>query len=345
MPMPPDFSQALLQEMAAAITGSAQSSSSSSSKRSRDQEMKEAFEQLSKNPVELLARSLGVGPGISLIPTSSETSKRMRADSHSSTSSRASMDAKMQHVEEQLKSPSRSTRASVSAAASSQEDKVTLTPVSASQIAPSLPSQTTISLAPPSKEKEVDLTRKDSELVEKLQQAPLQKHSSSSAAEDLSQQAARIEKANHEIDIEDMIAPVKVSKESGVVMAAENQRLQAAETPKLEEMVDNSGSEIKEGRKRSGDDTNSDGRSAGEDHQEDSEERRGRRTRSKRARTDDFDQPQPLPERRRELRSSAGRLAAAAARRMAAEAKAAAEQEASLNLSKESGDSKGDEST
>ncbi|XP_052564493.1 uncharacterized protein LOC120426896 isoform X3 [Culex pipiens pallens] len=173
LPLPPEFSQALFAEMAAqalsasGVSGSGSSSKSSSSK-SRDQGLKEAFEQLSKNPIELLARSLGVGPAISLIPTSSSSTSTSTSDSKRSSSSSSRQHdlqqqqaAQLQHhlskldpktimmgaaaSQEEMKSPR--TRSSTDSIPSL--DKVTLTPVAAASIAASLPSQTTISLASP----------------------------------------------------------------------------------------------------------------------------------------------------------------------------------------------------
>uniref|UniRef100_A0A336LW14 CSON006412 protein n=1 Tax=Culicoides sonorensis TaxID=179676 RepID=A0A336LW14_CULSO len=483
LPMPTEF--ALLQEMAnqaaaaaAHLTQQTQSSSNSGSsssaaaKRQRDQEIKEAFEQLSKNPVELLARSLGVGPGISLIPTSSNTSsnalsqgqpesKRMRQDSHSSTSSRASMDSKsLSMLVEEMKSP----RTRSSDTTHANIDKITLTPVSASQIVPSLPSQTTISLAPPSSgssesnresrrhhhrsmasddtgaslnlssrsdsrseskrdsEREtrstrhhhdpsssMDLSSRHLDPHEQSSGRTSERHSdrhserstrdkqerSSLTIEDLSARAQQsstrneepidvdkhvsskqksssssssdMKQSNHEMDIEDLIAPVKVSKESGNVMPDE-QQLQLLQQQQLEEAQRQAQQEVseeessiksKDSSHHKQDNAEHQGKSSDEQHgTEESQSGRGRRsTRNKRQRTEDYSEL-VIPERKRELRSSASRQAAAAAARMAAEAKAArlaaqqqAEQEQeSLNLSKsskhdDSGKSTGNDST
>lgn len=63
----------------------------------------------------------------------------------------------------------------------------------------------------------------------------------------------------------------------------------------------------------------------GSEQNEDGSEKRGRRTRSKRPRSGEDFEHLVLPERKRELRSSASRLAAAAAARFAAEAKMASQ--------------------
>lgn len=448
---------ALLQEMAnqaaaaaAHLTQQSSSSSGSSaaSKRQRDQEIKEAFEQLSKNPVELLARSLGVGPGISLIPTTSNTgssslaqgqpeAKRMRQDSHSSTSSRASIDSKsLSMLVDEMKSP----RTRSSDTTHANIDKITLTPVSASQIVPSLPSQTTISLAPPpsgtessresrrhhherrmvseesasaslnlsstresraekrESEREtrssrhhdasIDLSsssarhdshesrsERHSERHSERSREPREKQSHS--IEDLSassrpstQEPIDVERhvsgqsekhSNHEMDIEDLIAPVKVSKESGNVMPDEQQMLLQQQQQNIDDSRQTSQQDVSEeensskSKEQKQDTDQNQGKSSDEQHHTEESHGRGRRsTRSKRQRNDDYSEL-VIPERKRELRSSASRQAAAAAARMAAEAKAARlaaqqqqqQEQESLNLSKndESGKSTGNDST
>lgn len=393
LPLPADFSQALFAEMmaqtAAAVSGS--SSSSSSNKRSRDQEMKDALEQLSKNPVELLARSLGVGPGISLIPTSSASSihdsKRMRQDTSSSaaaisltpTSSKSSDMKSLLMGGDDMKSP-RSSRTEPSRH-QEQQDKVTLTPVSAASIGASLPSQTTISLttagtsgSSTSSSRERESSREHSERsshhspqASHQQAANLSSSSSSSssrerererererdrdrdrdrerdrerererdrdrerererdAGENLKKQSSEVQQQQQQqqqhdpnMDIEDLIAQSKVSK--GGELQSEDQHMDLSQRKSDESSQDHS-------EQQQDENTGDEG-----------ERRSGRRTRSKRPRSGD-DMDVAMPERKRELRSSAGRLAAAAAARMAAEAKAAqqaAAQESSLNLSNSS---------
>lgn len=199
--IPPEFGQALFAEMAAqmaAAQGGTSSSQSSSSKRradqreqqqqrehreqrdqqreqqrekqrDREQEMKEAFDQLSKSQVELFARNLGMGSGISLIPTSSSAAsmyssildepktKRSRISSsqQSHRDGLANLMAAAVADEKQLRALTRASRSSSSTAASlntgtSNEttiEKVTLSPVAAASIA-GLPPQTSITLAP-----------------------------------------------------------------------------------------------------------------------------------------------------------------------------------------------------
>lgn len=344
LPLPPDFSQALFAEMMAQTAAAVSGPSSSSSKRSRDQEMKEALEQLSKNPVELLARSLGVGPGISLIPTSSASSihdsKRMRQDSSSSATAISLTPTSSKNAEGKLILPSndemRSPRSSRSDSSRHQEqDKVTLTPVSAASIGASLPSQTTISLSSASvtsvSTSNSSRDRESSrEHAENMLQHPLSQSGQTNSmissnprdrdeniVENLQKQSSDVQQQpQHDpnMDIEDLIAQSKVSK-GGELQPEEHMDLS----------------------QRKSDDSSQDHLELQQDENtgDESEGRRNRRTRSKRPRSGD-DMDIAPPERKRELRSSAGRLAAAAAARMAREAKAAqqaASQESSLNYS------------
>ncbi|XP_037903696.1 chromodomain-helicase-DNA-binding protein 7 isoform X5 [Hermetia illucens] len=142
--MPPDINQALLAEMAAQAMAAATTGSGSGSKRSRDQDMKDVFEQNMKQ-MDLYTRALGLGAGISLTPTSSiplsedHKPKRPRTESHISNSSKD--DVIPLNLGSSSDKSSRGDLASL--------DKVTLTPVAAASIAASLPSQTTITIAPP----------------------------------------------------------------------------------------------------------------------------------------------------------------------------------------------------
>lgn len=342
--LPVDFSQALFAEMMAQTAAAV---STSSGKRSRDQDMKDALDQLSKNPVELLARSLGVGPGISLIPTSSASSihdaKKMRRDSTSSsaaisltpTSSKISDMKSMSMSSEELKSP-RSSRTE-SLRHHEQQDKVTLTPVSAASIGASLPSQTTISLSSSggsgssAREREASQERSDRHSSpQRTHQQPAMLPSSSERDGELSRKPSteslqQNQQHDPNMDIEDLIAQSKVSK--GGELQPEEQHNDLSQ--------------------RKSDDNSQDQNEQQQDENtgDEGERRTARRTRSKRPRSGD-DVDVSMPERKRELRSSAGRLAAAAAARMAAEAKMAAQQAAvqdsSLNLSNSSDGSKDD---
>lgn len=340
--LPVDFSQALFAEMMAQTAAAV---STSSSKRSRDQDMKDALEQLSKNPVEMLARSLGVGPGISLIPTSSASSihdaKKMRRDSSSSsaaisltpTSSKISDMKSLSMSTEELKSP-RSSRTE-SLRHHDQQDKITLTPVSAASIGASLPSQTTISLSTSSGSG--NSTREREASQEKLDRhsSPQRTHQQPSMLPSPNERDAEVSRKpsteslqqQHDpnMDIEDLIAQSKVSK--GGELQQEEQHNDLNQRKSDENSQD-------QNEQQQDENTGDEG-----------ERRTARRTRSKRPRSGD-DVDVSMPERKRELRSSAGRLAAAAAARMAAEAKMAAQQAAiqdsSLNLSNSSDGSKDD---
>lgn len=341
--LPVDFSQALFAEMMAQTAAAV---STSSGKRSRDQDMKDALDQLSKNPVELLARSLGVGPGISLIPTSSASSihdaKKMRRDSTSSsaaisltpTSSKISDMKSLSMSSEELKSP-RSSRTE-SLRHHEQQDKITLTPVSAASIGASLPSQTTISLSTSGssgasvREREASQEHSDRHSSpQRAHQQPTMPPSSERDGETARKQSTESLQQNQQhdpnMDIEDLIAQSKVSK--GGELQPEEQHNDLGQ--------------------RKSDDNSQDQNEQQQDENtgDEGERRTARRTRSKRPRSGD-DVDVSMPERKRELRSSAGRLAAAAAARMAAEAKMAAQQAAiqdsSLNLSNSSEGSKDD---
>lgn len=342
--LPVDFSQALFAEMMAQTAAAV---STSSNKRSRDQDMKDALEQLSKNPVELLARSLGVGPGISLIPTSSASSihdaKKMRRDSSSSsaaisltpTSSKSSDMKALSMSTEELKSP-RSSRTE-SLRHHDQQDKITLTPVSAASIGASLPSQTTISLSTSSgsgssvREREASQEKLDrhSSPQRSHQQPSLlpspNDHDGEVSRKPSTESLQQSQQHDPNMDIEDLIAQSKVSK--GGELQQEEQHSDLNQRKSDENSQD-------QNEQQQDENTGDEG-----------ERRTARRTRSKRPRSGD-DVDVSMPERKRELRSSAGRLAAAAAARMAAEAKMAAQQAAiqdsSLNLSNSSDGSKDD---
>lgn len=343
--LPVDFSQALFAEMMAQTAAAV---STSSSKRSRDQDMKDALDQLSKNPVELLARSLGVGPGISLIPTSSASSihdsKKMRRDSTSSsaaisltpTSSKSSDMKSMSMSTEELKSPRNSSRTE-SMRHHDQQDKITLTPVSAASIGASLPSQTTISLSTSGgsgnsvREREASQEQLDRHSSpQRTHQQPTMLSSPSDRDAELSRKPSteslqQSQQHDPNMDIEDLIAQSKVSK--GGELQQEEQHNDLNQRKSDENSQD-------QNEQQQDENTGDEG-----------ERRTARRTRSKRPRSGD-DVDVSMPERKRELRSSAGRLAAAAAARMAAEAKMAAQQAAiqdsSLNLSNSSDGSKED---
>lgn len=338
--LPVDFSQALFAEMMAQTAAAV---STSTGKRSRDQDMKDALDQLSKNPVELLARSLGVGPGISLIPTSSASSihdaKKMRRDSTSSSAaiSLTPTSSKMSDMKslssEELKSP-RSSRTE-SLRHHEQQDKITLTPVSAASIGASLPSQTTISLSTSGGSGSSARERESSQEQER-HGSPQRTHqqtampSSSDRDSEISRKPSteslqQSQQHDPNMDIEDLIAQSKVSK--GGELQPEEQHIDLSQ--------------------RKSDDNSQDQNEQQQDENtgDEGERRTARRTRSKRPRSGD-DVDVSIPERKRELRSSAGRLAAAAAARMAAEAKMAAQQAAvqdsTLNLSNSSEGSKDD---
>lgn len=140
------------------------------------------------------------------------------------------------------------------------------------------------------------------------------------------------------MDLEDLISPSKVSKETPYAAPPPAVDTEAPQDHSDTEGGDNypcsttSSTHEDQDRNRSGGSSGSGsaGGAAGSS---------GRRTtRGKRPRSgDDFEMMSTAPERKRELRSSAGRLAAAAAARHAAEAKMAAS-ETSLNLSVSSAD-------
>jgi len=128
---------------------------------------------------------------------------------------------------------------------------------------------------------------------------------------------------HHEMDLEDLIAPSKVSKGSyGGANAGE-------------EMENSSVSD----QDHEMDKQNMDASSNSSNPDDIDKKATGRRTtRGKRPRSGDDYDVIGVPERKRELRSSAGRLAAAAAARHAAEAKLAASNQDTLNLSASSND-------
>lgn len=148
--------------------------------------------------------------------------------------------------------------------------------------------------------------------------------------------AAAATAANREMDLEDLIAPSKVSK-SGSHSQASTPINTMATTHSNEQEASGSASlgsdhNANDGNKQS--DANAASTSGNQQQDSDSGERRGRRTRGKRPRSGEELESLVMPERKRELRSSAGRLAAAAAARHALEAKmASASSHESLNLS------------
>lgn len=363
-PIPPELSQALFTEMAAqaAAAAAAASGSSGGSKRAREQEMKDVFEQLSKSQVELFARNLGMGSTISLIPTSSgggtstnsspmpeePKSKRSRHDtSHHQQQQQQQHQQQMQQLQQQQqqlqqqmlaheqkdsgalslvtnddnKSSNRS-RGDGNSSSSAGIDKVNLSPAAAASIA-SLPSQTTITIAPSGS----DGGQSSSHT------SPMKSPGSHSVVSD------KNSVHQQEMDIEDLIAPSKVSKGGGLVLEDEqHQPLKLMhESPK--EMISENIRDYQESDKSF--ESNGGNNEVTSDGCESTGDKKGKRSsRSKRPRSGE-ELPLELstssvPERKRELRSSAGRSAAAAAQRMALEAKAAAE---SLNLSTGSNES------
>lgn len=127
------------------------------------------------------------------------------------------------------------------------------------------------------------------------------------------------------MDLEDLIAPSKVSKGSyGGTNAGDE--LENSSVSDQDHEMDKQNMDASSNSSNP-DDSDKKGGSSGR-----------RTTRGKRPRSgDDFDVI-GIPERKRELRSSAGRLAAAAAARHAAEAKLAASSQDTLNLSTSSND-------
>lgn len=119
------------------------------------------------------------------------------------------------------------------------------------------------------------------------------------------------------MDLEELIAPSKVSKNGGQSTSSTpiSTTAPSNNTSRDSEMSMNTEKEEKDDSK--GNDSKST-----EQHDE-NVGRGGRRTRSKRPRSGEDFQELVLPERKRELRSSASRLAAAAAARHAAEEAAA----------------------
>lgn len=120
------------------------------------------------------------------------------------------------------------------------------------------------------------------------------------------------------MDLEDLIAPSKVSKNGGQSNSSTPISASAPSnnTSRDSEASSNLEKDDKDSEPKGGEHSRS------SDQHEDSASR-GRRTRSKRPRSGDDFQELVLPERKRELRSSASRLAAAAAARHAAEEAAA----------------------
>jgi chromodomain-helicase-DNA-binding protein 7 len=362
----PEISQALFNEMAAqaaaAAAAAAVNTTSNSSKRSREQEMKEVFDQLSKSQVELFARNLGMGSAISLIPTSSssntmdESSSKPKRARHSdihnlstqhhdsnkdhqrdhrehreSRDNRDHREVRENRENRELRDNRDSNNVGALSLVTGEEktkvrndnattlEKVTLSPAAAASIA-SLPSQTTITIAPSNNENLS--TSSISPKITSTSTAPTTPSSavSSNAGEKSNTSSSSSSGSghhHHEMDIEDLIAPSKVSKPQGNMMAEELTGRHESET------------ENENKNDTSVDLTNSD--SGGVD-----KKMAGKRTtRGKRPRSNDEMEPPAIPERKRELRSSAGRAAAAAAARMAAEAKQAAQSASAAGSSNE----------
>lgn len=148
--------------------------------------------------------------------------------------------------------------------------------------------------------------------------------------------AAAATAANREMDLEDLIAPSKVSKSGSHSQTSAPINTMASMHSNEQEASGSAslGSDhnVNDGNKQS--DANAASSSGNQQQDSDSGERRGRRTRGKRPRSGEELESLVMPERKRELRSSAGRLAAAAAARHALEAKmASASSHESLNLS------------
>ncbi|XP_037896667.1 uncharacterized protein LOC119641859 isoform X1 [Glossina fuscipes] len=158
------------------IGGNSSTSGSSLSKRQREQDAlaKDAF----KQQMDYYTKTLGLGSGISLIPTSSANStsmgypganssgagiddhhksKRLRTDTTSlkddfstaavlATGLPLSLGGGMTSIEKNIRPSSSSTSSNNNM---TETDKVTLTPLNSAGIAANLPSQTTITIAPP----------------------------------------------------------------------------------------------------------------------------------------------------------------------------------------------------
>ncbi|KAJ6650070.1 hypothetical protein Bhyg_05313, partial [Pseudolycoriella hygida] len=333
-----EFSQVLFAEMAAQAVAAAASSSSSnsSSAKRRDQEMKEALEQLSKSQVELFARNLGMGSGISLTPTSSSStsvsalndehkSRRSRQSDHVSITTPTKDDITAHLVSDDKPSPSRRSETTM--------EKVTLTPVAAASIA-SLPPQTTITIAPttlPASTSNVPSSLKQKSPTPQShrpmpppspQQQMVSPPTRASPLPPLPPPQA-IPPSHHEMDLEDLIAPSKVSKGSfGGTNAGDE--MENSSVSDQDHEID------KQNMDASSNSSNPD--------EADKKATSRRTTRGKRPRSGEDFEIIGIPERKRELRSSAGRLAAAAAARHAAEAKLAASSQDTLNLSTSSND-------
>lgn len=390
--MPPEISQALFAEMAAqAAAAVAATSSSSSSSKKREQDMKDAMDQLNKSQMEMFARNLGMGSGISLIPTSSASSAyaslleepKSKRSRMSSSALEASLSAKddFAHLmaaaaaaqsgdDKHLRTMSRSRGSGASERSSSAStnettiEKVTLSPVAAASIA-GLPPQTSITIAPSSLASQMpsslsatamtsalssaeNLPSNHSQMLSPKQQNQSMPQQSPQHERPPSRQHSRDrepkQSAQHHqesMDLEDLIAPSKVSKASGsstqststVSMAPSHSRDRSHEDARSEGTVELDCSKTSNEHDS---DSRSKANDSGSNEQLDSDgmERRGRRTRGKRPRSGEDFESLVLPERKRELRSSAGRLAAAAAARHALEAKmASASSHESLNLS------------
>uniref|UniRef100_A0A6B2EIQ7 Putative snf2 family dna-dependent atpase n=1 Tax=Phlebotomus kandelakii TaxID=1109342 RepID=A0A6B2EIQ7_9DIPT len=321
IPLPPDFSQALFAEMAAAAGVSV----GGASKRSRDQELKDSFEHMSKSQMEMLARNLGMSSCISLIPTST-TSTTSMAGIHAEDkipAKRSRSDHHHHKVDEALplvmeeKIHTRSTRSSEATI-----EKVTVSPVSGVSLS-SLPSQTTITIAP-SPSAHVSPAHHSS-LASSSVTVTSPSATVTAVPENLTKTitaptesvAIASPTVTHEMDLEDLIAPSKVSKGGGMLVEEKSPSVIEEKKEPMGEVEEPPPSQAPE---------------------ESEKKPIGKRTRGKRPRSgEDLEALAALqqPERKRELRSSAGRAAAAAAARIAAEAKAAAAAaaEESLNLS------------
>lgn len=132
------------------------------------------------------------------------------------------------------------------------------------------------------------------------------------------------EHSNQEMDLEELIAPSKVSKHSNQSDGAQTS------ANSCEKESSSTASNEKDDMKRSSESKSSNDQLQQQQQQPQQEEstlRSGRRTRSKRPRSgEDFEQL-VLPERKRELRSSASRLARLAEEKMASKMQSASSNE------------------
>uniref|UniRef100_A0A1B0GKC1 BRK domain-containing protein n=2 Tax=Lutzomyia longipalpis TaxID=7200 RepID=A0A1B0GKC1_LUTLO len=341
IPLPPDFSQALFAEMAAAAGVSVGSGSRESSKRTRDHDLKDSFEHMSKSQMEMLARNLGMSSCISLIPTSTTSTtsmagsghsddkgvpaKRVRTSDHHSSSSghRAAEEALPLVMDEKIHT--RSTRSSDHSAATIE--KVTVSPVSAGVSLSSLPSQTTITITPSPSTCGVSPVAHHSSAPASSVAATSPSTTVTAVPENLTKPppppvepppTTASPGVTHEMDLEDLIAPSKVSKGGGMLVEETCSTSQVTE----------GGAEEKKASSESEEQAQA---APSLEAEAEKKPTTGKRTRGKRPRSGEDVEAIAQPERKRELRSSAGRAAAAAAARIAAEAKAAAAAAAASN--------------